>query len=485
MSRLRRTHPSRREVLQALSGVVGLLIAACAPAAPPAPSKPAAEPRPEGTRPAEKPAEKPAAAPAKPTPTAQPPVAYTSGTKVVMRVHWSGAFFNDLQKVINEYNSGQGQQDKVYVDLQRILAQGIPAWMTTFIADFQAGTSEDVYHLYTSAMFPDLVDRGLFSAPPAEIEGYIKENYFPGPVADCTSKGKIYGYPTEAQPSVMFLTKELWQKAGLDAAKEFPKNWDEWRQRSKQLTRTEGSKKVQVGYTWQDVVDWRHFKDRVFLHWSGGEEFIESDSHKVNLGSDVGRKITELYYNMAVTDGSTSAGLGTMNDSYDKKLSSMLVMDSWTVRFWLRDEGGEAFMNDQLTVPIPPMQGGKKGTVGHHYALLVGSKSKAKDESWKFLRWFDEKPDIRMQKFQTDVFGFAPSHKGYKLPDFFPEQMKKAFEEVMPNSAFYPQVRGTTAISETLMKNQQDLAFGKLKPDEFTKKTTDELNKVIQDAYAS
>jgi hypothetical protein len=90
-----------------------------------------------------------------------------------------------------------------------------------------------------------------------------------------------------------------------------------------------------------------------------------------------------------------------------------------------------------------------------------------------------------MQKFQTDIFGFAPSHKGYKLPDFFPEQMKKAFEEVMPNSAFYPKIRGTTAISETLMKHQQDLAFGKVKPDEFTKKATDELNKVIKDAYAS
>jgi multiple sugar transport system substrate-binding protein len=400
-------------------------------------------------------------------------------------VHWSGAFFNDCQKIINDYNSTQGPQDKIYVDLQHILAQGIPAWMTTFISDFQAGTSEDIYHLYTSAMFPDLVDRGLFSEPPTEIQLYVKENYFPGPVADATSQGKVYGYPTEAQPSVMFLTKGLWQKAGLDATKDYPKNWDEWRQRSKQLVRTDGSKKVQVGYTWQDVVDWRHFKDRVFLHWSGGEELIDSESHKVNLASDVGRKITELYYNMAVTDASTSAGLGTMQDSYDKKLSSMLIMDPWTVRFWIRDDGGQALLEDQHTVPIPPMEGGKKGTVGHHYALLVGSKSKAKDEAWKFLRWLNEKPAIRMQHFQTDVFGFAPSHKGYQLPDFFSEQMKQAFDGVMPNSAFYPKVRGTTAISEALMKNQQDLAFGKVKPDEFTKKATEELNKIIQDAYAS
>jgi multiple sugar transport system substrate-binding protein len=468
---------SRRKLLALLSAAgVGVLAACSAPAAPTAtvaPSKPAETAKPEA-------AAKPAPPP---TPTAQPPVAYTSGTKLVMRVHWSGATFNDMQKIINDYNSTQGPQDKVYVDLQRILAEGIPAWLTTFIADFQAGTSEDVYHLYSSALFPDLVDRGLFSEPPAEIQAYVKENYFAAPVADATAQGKIYGYPTEAQPSVLFTTKELFQKAGLDATKDYPKNWDELRQRSKQLLKSDGGRKTQVGFTWMDVVDWRHFKDRVFLHWSGGEQLIDSDSHKVNLDTEVGRKITDLYYNMAVTDGSTSAGLGTMNDSYDKKLSSMLIMDSWTVRFWLRDEGGQPFLDDQFTAPIPPMEGGKKGTVGHHYALLVGAKSKYKDESWKYLRWLNEKPAMRMQHFQTDVFGFAPSHKGYKLPDFFPEQMKKAFDEVMPNSAFYPKVRGITAISETLMKNQQDLAFGKLKPDEFTRKATEELNKIIKDAY--
>jgi ABC-type glycerol-3-phosphate transport system substrate-binding protein len=251
-----------------------VLLAACGAGAPPAPTTaPSA-----AEKPAEKAAEKPAVAEKPPTPTAQPPVQYTSGTKIVMRVHWSGAFFNDCQKIINEYNSTQGPQDKVYVDLQRILAQGIPAWMTTFIADFQAGTSEDIYHLYSSAMFPDLVDRGLFSEPPMEIQNYVKENYFPGAVADATSKGKIFGYPTEAKPSVMFLTKELSQKAGMDATKDFPKCFDDWRERSKRLVRSDGGRKVQVGFTWMDVTDWRHFKDRVFLHWRGGEQFIESES---------------------------------------------------------------------------------------------------------------------------------------------------------------------------------------------------------------
>lgn len=184
-------------------------------AAPAAAAKPADAAKPaEPARPTEAP--KPAA-PAEagkptplPTPTLPPaftPVPQAAGTtKVLLRVHWSGNFYNEFMKIINDYNGKQGPADKIFVHLERFVA-GSAGPIATFIADFQAGTQEDVYHLNQSQL-ADLAARNFFQAAPNEIQAYIKEHFLPASVSNGTWEGKILGYPTENQPHMMFLNRK-------------------------------------------------------------------------------------------------------------------------------------------------------------------------------------------------------------------------------------------------------------------------------------
>ena len=61
-----------------------------------------------------------------PTPTLPPaftPVPQSAGTtKLLMRVHWSGNFFNEFQKIVSDYNTNTGPQDKLYIALERFVA---------------------------------------------------------------------------------------------------------------------------------------------------------------------------------------------------------------------------------------------------------------------------------------------------------------------------------------------------------------------------
>ena len=208
---LSRRHLLRSMAILATVGPAAVIAACSSPAAPaqkPAePAKPAAPAAAAGT-PVPK-APEPASKVLQPTPTDIPlftPVPQAAGTtKLLLRVHWSQPFYNDFQTIVSDYNATQGAQDKIYITLERFVAnQAGP--IATFIADYQAGTQEDIYHLDDN-FFPDLAARKFFQAPPKEIQEYIKGNFLEKAVESGIWENQVMGYPTENQPHVLFMTK--------------------------------------------------------------------------------------------------------------------------------------------------------------------------------------------------------------------------------------------------------------------------------------
>jgi ABC-type glycerol-3-phosphate transport system substrate-binding protein len=484
---------TRRAFLATVSAT--LLLAACggAPSAPTAAPKAAEPAKPaEASKPAES---KPAAAPASPqqplpTPTLPPvftPVAQGSGTtKLLMRVHWSGSQLNEFMKVVNDYNTTQGPKDKTYLALERFVA-GQAGPIATFIADFQAGTQEDVYHL-SDAYLADLASRNFFQAPPQEIQAYIRENYLPSAVATGTWQGNIMGHPTENQPHMMFANKKMFAEAGLDVNKDMPKKWDDIRRVAKALTKKDASgQKTQAGFIVHPTNGERIMVQRLMFQFLNGAPLVDTSGPvpKFDVTSDGARQFTELLAGMQ-QDGSLSAELGQEPAVWPQRKGAIVTHDAFAVFFRLVSSGQPGILEEQHTAPLYNAAGNVTGNMSRNYHFAVSSKTKQRDLSWQFLRWMNDGPEWRMQAFQTHVFGFVASVKNYDLPKFFPEQMKTAFTESMkePKQTGMPVIKGLNEAFNIFRDAHDALVIGKMTSAEATKQMDEELKKAMANAYS-
>ena len=483
-------HLSRRALF---GSAAAILFAACG-APPPTqapkpvePAKAAEAAKPAAPADAAKPIAKAAPTPA-PTPTLPPvftPVPQAPGTtKLLMRVHWAGSSFNEFQKIINDYNATQGTKDKIYINLERFVA-GQAGPIATFIADFQAGTQEDIYHLGQNNL-ADLAARNFFSAPTMEVQNYIKQNFLDPAVRTGTWEGKIMGYPTENQPHMLFGNTKMFQAAGLDANKDMPKKWDDIRRVAKATTKVEGGTKTQAGFIVHYQNGERITVQRLMFQFVNGAPLVDlSKTPPVwDVKSDGARAWTELMANM-YADNSLSADLGPDTITWPQRKGNLISHDAFAVWFRLVTAGQPGILEEQFTAPLYSADGTKTGNMARNYHFLVSSKSKEKDLSWLHLKWMNEGPEFRMQNFQTHVFGFVASVKNYELPKFFPAQMKTAFQESIsgPNQTIMPVAKGMNEVFNIFRDNHDALVFGKVTAAEYTAKVDEELKRAMSQAY--
>ena len=500
----RRRIVSRRALLRsaAILATVGpaAVIAACsgtaAPAQKPAePAKPAAPAAAPGTPVPQAKAPEPASKVLQPTPTDIPlytPVPQSAGTtKLLMRVHWTQPFYNDFQAIVSDYNATQGQQDKIYIALERFVAnQAGP--IATFIADFQAGTQEDIYHL-DDVYLADLASRKFFGVPPKEIQDYIKDNFIEKAVQSGVIDGQILGYPTENQPHMIFTNKALFKEVGIDVVAQPPKTWDDLRKIAKAVTKKDASgQKTQAGWISHYAVGGtgqRLISQRAMFQFMAGSPLVDTSGPvpKWDFTSDAARQWTDFLYNVHHVDGSGSQDMGGEDVVWIQRKGAMLSHDAYTVVFRVVRRGVPGLLEEQHAIPVMSPDGSKTGNMTRNYHFLVSSKTKYPELSWKFSKWMNEGPDFRMQKFQTDVFGFPPSVKNYHMPSVFPEQIKNAFVDSMkqPHQTLFPVTKGIPRAIDIMRDKHDALILGQINPKEYTDQIDAELKAAMKDAYDS
>ena len=503
----RRRSFSRRTLLRSAAWLATIgpaaVIAACGgsaapaqqPPQAPAPAKPAAQPAAASTPVAQAKVPEPASKVLAPTPTDIPlytPVPQAAGsTKLLMRVHWSQPFYNDFQTIVSDYNATQGTQDKIYIALERFVAnQAGP--IATFIADYQAGTQEDIYHLDDN-YFPDLASRKFFQAPPKEIQEYIKGNFLEKCVQSGVWDNQIMGYPTENQPHMLFANKVLLKEAGIDVVAQPPKTWDDLRRMAKEATKKDASgQKTQAG--WITPFSYtgygqRATAQRVLWQFMAGSPLVDTSGPvpKWDVTSDAARQWTEFLYNVNHVDGSGSQDMGGDDVVWFQRKGAMITHDAYGLVFRVIRRGPPGLLEEQHAIPVMSPDGSKIGNTSRNYHFLVSQKTKYPELAWKFSKWMNEGPDFRMQKFQTETFGFPPSVKDYPMPSIFPEQIKNAFVESLktPNQTLFPVIKGVPRVI-TIMGDKHDaLVLGQISPKEYTEQLNTELQAAMKDAYDS
>jgi ABC-type glycerol-3-phosphate transport system substrate-binding protein len=298
-------------------------------------------------------------------------------------------------------------------------------------------------------------------------------------------EGATYGYPTELQAEVNWINAKHLEEAGLstDPANQ-PKTWDEMREQAKALTvRDSSDKKTRAGYVWPDGYDEQQFINRVIMHAAEGEVYIDLDNLKCNANSEIGASIMKLWYDLAITDDATNVGLVTVWDAYPNELGSVVQMDAWYGFFDIMANGGEELFNNSI-VTLPPTSNGQNfKSEARIYLFAVTSNSQNPAETWQFLRWLNEAPDIHMMNFMVDNFGFLPGHTGLNMPEFFTPQMVETFQQALDVSIPMPFARGLFEMYEATGSTQDAVVFGEKGWEEASQELEDAINTILKEKY--
>jgi ABC-type glycerol-3-phosphate transport system substrate-binding protein len=272
-----------------------------------------------------------------------------------------------------------------------------------------------------------------------------------------------------------------------------PKSWDDIRRMAKEATKKDASgQKIQAG--WITPFSYsgygqRVISQRVLWQFMAGSSLVDTSGPvpKWDVTSDAARQWTEFLYNVHRTDGSGSQDMGGDDVVWFQRKGAMITHDAYGLVFRVVRRGPPGLLEEQHAVPIMSPDGSKTGNTSRNYHWLVSQKTKYPELAWKFSRWMNEGPDYRMQKFQTEQFGFVPSVKNYPMPSIYPEQIKNAFVDSLkqPSQTLFPVIKGVPR-AITIMGDKHDaLVLGQLNPKEFTEQLDTELKAAMKDAYDS
>ncbi|MDB5636695.1 MAG: hypothetical protein JWP51_1603, partial [Bradyrhizobium sp.] len=117
---------------------------------------------------------------------------------------------------------------------------------------FATGTAPDGF-VSQDWFMPVWLDKGLLAPLDVKQLGYDTFGAFTGDFAKAfvdgaTKDGKVYGYPMWFYGYCNYLNAKQLKEVGLDAAKDWPQNWDQLGEVAKRLTVKDGDKFVRQGF---------------------------------------------------------------------------------------------------------------------------------------------------------------------------------------------------------------------------------------------
>ena len=426
-----------------------------------------------------------------PPPAATPVVEYTpiprpaGAIGLEVNVHWEGRRYNDYRGFIDEWNTGPGHEKGTYIEAGRIrqlAGGGSVGNLASYMADFQAGTSQDIYHegVY---LFWDMVKSEMVIPAPPEVEAYVQKNFLDAAAALSMLDGKCYGYPTEVQGGAMMVNGMALDAIGHSRDPEsLPKTWEEFAELSMALTKEEGGKRVQTGWVWPEAYSEPWFELMDTMHASEGLPFIDVDKQKCNMDSEVGISLMKWYERMAVDDESTTLGLIGWYDAYPEGVGTMMLLNEWLLKYNILGQGGEELLKNTVTNLIPTRTGENFKSTFVTYNYMVSSQCKHPSAAWEFLQWLNEMPKARMGNWMVQVMGFVPNHKtGMPYPDWWTENMVETWTKATSKEIAvpYPLLPQIAKVQNICMDMANAVAQGSLTVEEACSQGATEIQQSV------
>lgn len=405
-----------------------------------------------------------------------PQTAPEGATELIFWSQWGGDNKIAFQSIIDEYNQTEGKENNIFVKIEQVEDENSEMMMKLMAAQL-SDTMPDIVHC-AQMSFIAMARNNLFLAPPQEVQDYIRDNYFEANAGLAEYNGVYWGYPTEHQVMALFWNKDHFDEAGLPGP---PKTWDEMREYAKILTkRSESGELERCGMAFAFTFSEAMMTQHISMFWGAGEELFPTET-TTNVNSEVGIKLNELYKGMA-DDGSTNANWLPWADALNNGKASMLMMDPWALNFNVRQKGIEGLYDAIHVAELPTPDGTPGASMSRGFELCVGVGTKHPDETWSFLKWLNEEPECRMNKFMVENFEFLPSHKGFDMPGNWSQETKDTYARILEISKPQPDLANYEEAQQAIDNMKDDIMIAGADPAQAAESCESEVLMILEEA---
>ena len=276
--------------------------------------------------------------------------------------------------------------------------------MAALIADFEArnpdvhvtqiGTAD--YSKLNSAIqdgygTPDVVQLEYFALPQYAVSGQLRDLtsrttnygsfYTPGSWSSVQLDGRVYGVPMDSGPMAFFYNQDVFEQAGVDAAK--IRTWDDYYRAAKKL-------KENGVYIAADDGDASFYNAMIWL--AGGRPYNTSHDGKevsITLDTDTGTQEFTRFWQQMIDEDLVNTRLDTWSDDWKQALGSgtvaSLFAGAWMPSLLLADVPGTAGL--WRVAQMPTAHGNLTNAENGGAALGVLSSSRRPEASWRFIEY--------------------------------------------------------------------------------------------------
>ena len=276
--------------------------------------------------------------------------------------------------------------------------------MAALIADFEArnpdihvtqiGTAD--YSKLNSAIqdgygTPDVVQLEYFALPQYAVSGQLRDLtsrttnygsfYTPGSWSSVQLDGRVYGVPMDSGPMAFFYNQDVFEQAGVDAAK--IRTWDDYYRAAKKL-------KENGVYIAADDGDASFYNAMIWL--AGGRPYNTSHDGKevsITLNTDTGTQEFTRFWQQMIDEDLVNTRLDTWSDDWKQALGSgtvaSLFAGAWMPSLLLADVPGTAGL--WRVAQMPTAHGNLTNAEHGGSALGVLSSSRRPEASWRFIEY--------------------------------------------------------------------------------------------------
>lgn len=325
-------------------------------------------------------------------------------------VHWNAKFqtegiydekgnlkYKALKQYLEEYTKLHPEiAFNIRIILEDDPAQRLKLW-------YQNNYPIDIFQSEANSI-ADFVTAGIVDTPPKTVIDDIKKNYIT--YQNAFYKNEIWGYPTEINTYQLVYNKDILREAGF---KNPPKTWKELIDVAVKTTQKDANGRIlRYGFAFDKTLNWQVVEPFLSMLFTNNGKFIENNTSYLNQKEavDTLKAQIELFQK-----GATNTGISTY-DFQNGKIA-MILCPPW-LKATFQKSFGDKFSTTVGVAPIPYLA--TPGTYQYGWYMGVESKSKYKEEAWKFLKWFNSDVQLaskttRNGDFLVETISVIPSRK--------------------------------------------------------------------------
>jgi multiple sugar transport system substrate-binding protein len=383
--------------------------------------------------------------------------------KITVWGEWSGEGEGQIKTMIDLFNEAQSDYQAEYVVQQDMI--------TKFLTGATSGQTPDVlvWDRWQTTLY---APRGVLHSisDRMEADGISADAFYGEAVRELSWEDKLYGLPLTVDARALFYNKAHLEEAGVEP----PTTWDELREVAPALTKRDGDKLSQAGFSLGDVGLFSMY------HRQAGGTMLTEDNAKTNFNNEQGLSVLQLWQDLmdaGVYEVGYEAGLGEGTDAFVTGKVSMVLSGPWSIGTY------QKFGDDLDFGVIPPPAGpnGDKGSVMGGFGLVIAEGAKDQDGAWELVKWWlaDAANALTWGKTASNLPGNVEAAQD---PYFTEDEHIAPIVDTLEFAKIRPPVAGYSPMEvDALIPNLQLFMEGRQSAEDSLKKAQEDGDRILEE----